>query len=264
MHDIIYTKDYFLNECEGYKTFLSSKGLKLSKRLLKIYYKIIDLKPQRVLDFGCGRGELALNLGLNWIESWGVDISDDAILISQEIKNYWIKTNPDLKLEFIKIDGKKLPFNDNFFDIVVLSDVIEHISKKDIYEILTELKRVLKSKGYILIHTSPNKIFLNFGLKLYWILGLINGYKLPFDMKSKLPKGLSNSYHINEQTSFSIKRYLKKSGFKDIKIEFWKNPHYVYYFLKDDRYIKKLNLIHKFIPIKHIFYADIFAIAKKL
>jgi ubiquinone/menaquinone biosynthesis C-methylase UbiE len=264
MHDINpYTKDYFLNECEGYKTFLSSKGLKLSRRLLKIYQKVIELKPKRVLDFGCGRGELALNLGLSWIETYGIDISDDAISISNEIKNYWIKTNPDLKLNFIKIDGKKLPFEDNFFDTVVMSDVIEHLRDDEILEVLSEIRRVLKKNGNILIHTSPNKIFINFGLKIYWIVGFLDGIKLPFNMKDKLPDGLKDKYHINEQTSFSIKRYLKKSGFRNIQIEFWKNPHYVYYFLKDDKYIKKLNFIYKFLPIKHLFFADIFAIGKK-
>lgn len=259
----IYSRDYFFNECEGYKTFLSSKGLKLSKRLLRIYKKAIEYKPEKVLDFGCGRGELALNLALTWIETYGVDISDDAINISTEIKNYWIKNNPDMKLKFIKVDGKKLPFEDNFFDMVIMSDVIEHMDKKELLNSLKEIYRVLKKSGHILIHTSPNKIFINYGLKIYFLLGYLNGIKLNWNMKKDLPYGMSSKFHKNEHTSFSIKRFLKKTGFKNVEIEFIKNPHYVYYFLKDRKFIDKLNRIYNFIPVKHLFFADIMAVAEK-
>lgn len=260
---MIYDKNYFFTECEGYKTFLSSKGLKLSRRLLKIYNKVIELKPKRVLDFGCGRGELALNLALNWIETFGADSSKEAIEISNQIKNYWKKTNPDMKLEFIKTDGYVLPFQNDFFDSVILSDVIEHINPKECDLIMKEIYRVLRKGGYVLLHTSPNRIFINFGLKIYWLIGLFNGIKLPFKMKRLLPKGLGNDYHINEQTSFSLKKLFKKNGYKNINTEFWKNPHYVYYFLKEDKYIKIINKVYKFIPVKHLFFADIFASAQK-
>ncbi len=258
-----YNKEYFFSECEGYKNFLSSKGIKLSKRLLKIYKKIIELKPQRVLDFGCGRGELALNLALNWIETYACDISDDAVAIATEIKNYWIKTNPQMKLNIFKFDGKKLNLEDNSFDAVILSDVVEHLTDEEIKIYFTEIRRVLKKGGKIVIHTSPNKIFLNFGLKIYWLVGKLNGIKLNFNMKKDLPTGMQNNYHKNEQSVFSLKRNLKKTGFSKINIEIWKNPHYVYYFLKDDKYIKTLNKIYHFIPIKQLFFADIFATAEK-
>jgi len=259
----IYDKKYFFSECEGFKSFLSSKGLKLSRRLQKIYNKIISLKPKRVLDFGCGRGELALNLALTDIETYGIDISDDAINISEEIKNYWIKTNPEMKLNFLKLKNNKLNFNDSFFDIIILSDVIEHLTENEIKQYFKEFHRILNKNGIIIIHTSPNKIFLNYGLKIYWLLGKINGLNLPFNIKSLLPEGLKDKFHINLQTSYSIKKQLKRSGFTNIEIEIWKNPHYIYYLLKEDKYIKIINQIYKFFPFKQLFFADILAIAKK-
>ncbi|MEF3279687.1 MAG: class I SAM-dependent methyltransferase [Elusimicrobiota bacterium] len=260
---MLYDKKYFFSECEGYKTFLSSKGIKLSRRLLKIYYKILKLNPKRVLDFGCGRGELALNLALSWIETYACDISDDAIQIANEIRNYWIKTNPDIKLTIFKFENGKFDFEDNFFDLVVLSDVIEHLTDGEINNYFQEIKRILKKGGKIIIHTSPNKIFLNFGLKIYWFLAKINGLNLEFDMKKQLPYGMQKEYHKNEQTASSIRKHLKKAGFNKIEIEFWKNPHYVYYFLKEDRYIKILNKIYRFVPVKQLFFSDLFVSAEK-
>jgi ubiquinone/menaquinone biosynthesis C-methylase UbiE len=261
--NMIYNREYFFTECEGYKQFLSSKGLKLSRRLLKIYNRVIDIKPERVLDFGCGRGELALNIALSDIESYAIDISDDAIYLAKDIKNYWIKSNPQMKLNISKFNGKNFEFEDNFFDLVILSDIIEHLDNDEINKYLTEIKRILKQGGHIIIHTSPNKNFINYGLKLYWFIGRINGLKLDFDMRKGLPIGMSAMYHKNEQTGYSLKRHLKRAGFKNINIEFWKNPHYVYHFLKDDKYIRILNRIHKILRFKQLFCADLFATASK-
>jgi len=259
----IYDRKYFLSECDGYKSFIATRGIKLTRRLNKIYERIIELKPKRILDFGCGRGELALVLSLSGIETYGVDNSCEAIEISNETKKYWLNTNPEMKLDFIKLNNYLLPFKDDFFDVVVISDTIEHLKEEEISKIFIEIYRVLKKSGFLIIHTSPNKIFLNFGLKIYWLLALINGLILPFNMKKMLPYGLKPPYHINEQSCYSIKKYLTKAKFKETKLELWKNPHYVYYFLKEDRYIKLLNKIYWFLPIKQLFYSDIFAMGKK-
>lgn len=47
-------------------------------------------------------------------------------------------------------DGRRLPFKEATFDSVIMSEVIEHIPLEDIATVLTEVRRVLKSGGYLL------------------------------------------------------------------------------------------------------------------
>jgi len=80
----------------------------------------------------------------------------------------------NLKNDIIYYDGKTLPFNDEEFDSIFCTEVLEHIPNID--EITSELFRVLKHKGIILIsvpftwdeHEVPNdyRRFTQYGIKL--------------------------------------------------------------------------------------------------
>ncbi|PIS47431.1 MAG: hypothetical protein COT17_03325 [Elusimicrobia bacterium CG08_land_8_20_14_0_20_51_18] len=258
-----YDRKYFLTECEGFNTFLSSKGLKLSPRLRRIHKEVFGFRPGKVLDFGCGRGELALNFALGGAETYGVDVSAAALELSNEIKAHWLKNSPQMRLEFLKLEEERLPFESGIFDVVIFSDIAEHLETGELANWLAEAFRVLKTGGHIAVHTSPNRIFLNWGLRLYWFVGFFNGVRLGWNMKAALPEGLRDGFHVNEQTASSLEKALKKSGFSGIKTGFWKNPHYVYYFLKDDRFIMILNRLYRFLPFKQLFFADLFVTAKK-
>lgn len=94
----------------------------------------------KVLDYGCGTGAILTGLsGINKYESYGVDVSENAIdYAKSQFKDYnWLK---------ISIDDK-LPFNDGNFDVVLSSEVIEHVFDVDSY--LKELHRVLKPGGIL-------------------------------------------------------------------------------------------------------------------
>ncbi len=69
--------------------------------------------------------------------------------------------------KFIKINGKKLPFNDNEFDFVIASHVIEHVEDFEFF--LKELERVSK-KGYIELPTKlgDNLVFENSTDHIWW------------------------------------------------------------------------------------------------
>ncbi len=69
--------------------------------------------------------------------------------------------------KFIKINEKKLPFNDNEFDFVIASHVIEHIEDFEFF--LKELERISK-KGYIELPTrlGDNLVFENSTDHIWW------------------------------------------------------------------------------------------------
>lgn len=108
-------------------------------RLWKKYQKDIN-KNMRVLDFGCGTGILQEQLVRRFkVNAYGIDISKEAI-------KYCKKRG----LSKVKIfNGKKIPFQANYFDLVTAIDVIEHI-ENDNY-ILGEIKRILKKNALAIL-----------------------------------------------------------------------------------------------------------------
>jgi len=69
--------------------------------------------------------------------------------------------------KFIKIEGKKLPFNDQEFDFVISSHVIEHIEDFEFF--IKELERI-SSQGYIELPTrlGDNLVFENKNDHIWW------------------------------------------------------------------------------------------------
>ena len=79
--------------------------------------------------------------------------------ISQQALNYAKKRFKNSKINFVHADIKNLPFKDNFFDIVICTEVLEHI-KDNLQQARNEIFRVLKKEnGYFIIST-PN--YFNF------------------------------------------------------------------------------------------------------
>ncbi|MCX7905397.1 MAG: methyltransferase domain-containing protein [Elusimicrobiales bacterium] len=261
--DCIYTKEYFLTQCEGFRSFKSSGGFFLSKRLKKVYDIVSSYNFSRILDFGCGRGEFSLKFSLNGVEAYACDVSDDAIEIANSLKNKWEKKRGKLPFYIFKIINSKLPFENSFFDACVMNDVVEHIEKKELMNVFEEIFRVLKPQGKIFIHTSPGKLFIKYGLFLYRIVGFFTGFRFDSNLKDILPDGLKKPYHINELSVWEIKKFLKSIGFEKVKYSLWKNPHYIYYFTGSDRFLKIIRKISFLIPFKEIVYSDIFVYAEK-
>ncbi|MCB4792695.1 MAG: class I SAM-dependent methyltransferase [Elusimicrobia bacterium] len=265
MNTEIYTREYFLNDCEGFKQYLSSKSMFLSPRLKKVFDLAQIKEGMRVLDIGCGRGELVLHCADKGSVAIGIDSSQDAIKISEELYSHWLKKKPNIenKASFILSDCNQINFNESSFDVIFLSDIVEHLEQRYLESVLNLTSKILKPDGKIILHSSPNKIFIKYGLKIYYLLGRCYGKKLDWDMVKSLHEGLKDKFHVNEQTTFSLKKTFRKSGFYSVNIWLEKNPHYAYYFFKDDVFIKKLNTIYSILPIKHLFLADIYGVVGK-
>jgi SAM-dependent methyltransferase len=118
---------------EDYYSYLLSKSKKNRK---------LPFNNKKFLDIGCGSGDLIKIKENEGFESFGVEISKIAVKNGK-------KTGQNIEL----YDGKQLPFVDNFFDLINLGNVIEHVHY--INEILTEIKRVLKPNGLLTISV-PN------------------------------------------------------------------------------------------------------------
>jgi SAM-dependent methyltransferase len=90
----------------------------------------------RVLDAGCGPGELAAGAAARGASVIGTDLSPGMIALAR-------RRHPEL--EFQQADAERLPFSDGTFDAVVANLLIPHLPRPEAG--VEELTRVLKPGG---------------------------------------------------------------------------------------------------------------------
>ena len=86
----IYDKKYYLTVCPGSDEFKESGGKKLHLRLEKLLDKLSIDSSMRILDVGCGRGDVTLYLGKKSKEAIGIDYSKDAIRLASSAKKNFV------------------------------------------------------------------------------------------------------------------------------------------------------------------------------
>ncbi len=104
------------------------------------------LKPQSILDVGCGEGFILERLREDKIgeELTGIDFSRNAIQIGK-------KMHPALSLKRGTIYN--IPFKPNSFDLVICSEVLEHLEHPE--KALSEIQRVTKNNCIISVPHEP-------------------------------------------------------------------------------------------------------------
>lgn len=91
-----------------------------------------------ILDMGCGDALFAKYLKRN-----------DIFLLDGNAE-----TVQTLKSQFINVEqgsSTDLPYQDNFFDLIHTSHMVEHLSPEQLYSTLKEIDRCLKHDGYVII-----------------------------------------------------------------------------------------------------------------
>ncbi len=127
----------------------------------------------RILEIGFGDGYLLEKLSQKY-ECYGADVSEKNV--KQMEKNI-----PDVKFQTIGVDGI-LPYKDDYFSLFVASEVLEHMTDKELKKCVDEMKRILKKNGYVVV-TFPARenlkdsecfcpncehVFHKWGHKQYW------------------------------------------------------------------------------------------------
>ena len=152
---------------------------------------------ETILDIACGTGFGTHLLSTNSTgKVYGGDLSSEAIKLCQKIWN-----NDNLSYEIM--DGTKLKFEDNTFDVVVSFETIEHTTSFN--EMIEEIKRVVKPNGIIYLST-PN-------IKINSPSGVI---KNPFHTQewdhTELSKILRKHFQKFKLFGQQYSRYVKKRG----------------------------------------------------
>ena len=148
--DINYWENAMKNLPESYRLWFSEE-----ERLLKKHIE----KDSKVLDMGCGGGR-SLKFLLPTTKNL-VGIDHDKNVVEHAKENF--KDYPEVKI--ILREGKDLPFKDESFDFVLCLGTFVNLGNER-FDILNEMKRVLKKEGLIFI-TSYSEGALQERLKLY-------------------------------------------------------------------------------------------------
>lgn len=143
---------------------------------------------KKILDIGCGVGTLALFLANKSNKVVGIDVSSRAIKIAENARKY-------LNIENVTFINSELKRLDETFDLVICTEVIEHIANED--EFLKKINSNLSKKGLLLI-TTPSKS------SIFYKIGLLN----EFD---------KDVGHLRRYTFNSIDEVLNKNGFEIIE-----------------------------------------------
>ena len=146
----------------------------------------------KILDAGCGEGFISNLIYTNCtnIEITGLEYTEEALRIAR-------KMNP--QISFIQGDIVKMPFVSGAFDIVLCTEVLEHLA--DPSAALSELLRVARGP---LIITVPHEPWFRIGNML--VLKNITRLGNPID-------------HINHWTFKGFKRFLNRHSKESWRME---------------------------------------------
>ena len=151
------------------------------------------LRNKKILDFGCGWGTFLSKLK-NIKSATGVELRTECLNhIKKKLKKIFVTNN-------ISNLNKK-------FDVITLFHILEHIPYQ--VETLRALKQKLSKKGKIIIEVPSAQDFL-----------------LTFENLDKFKKFTFWSEHLILHTANSLKKVLKSSGFKKIKIIYYQRYNF--------------------------------------
>jgi 2-polyprenyl-3-methyl-5-hydroxy-6-metoxy-1,4-benzoquinol methylase len=149
----------------------------------------------KVLEIGCGMGELALGISEKGFHCVGIDVSEERMQRLKALKS------PTLRFE--RVDGKpQLSFEDGCFDAAVSMQLLEHLHPADVILHLREVARVLRPGCSYLVET-PNAL---------------TG---PHDV-SRFFTESAEAFHLKEYRISDMVKLFLSSGFHSVDVIRWR------------------------------------------
>ena len=175
------------------EAFLAKKRSQTANRLMSS-----SLREGRLLDVGCGSFPFFL-ANTSFKEKYGIDGSE-AITRYHQLPG----SDASLKVQYWNFGEKKvLPFDGNFFDVVTMLAVFEHIEKENLHALVSEIHRILKPQGEYIITVPAG-----------WTDGLLR-----FMAKIRLVSGVEIEDHKDTYSRSKIASILQGGGFNQNTIQ---------------------------------------------
>ena len=124
-------------------------GKKNLRRLKKLHFFKLTHPDDLILDLFCGRCDTSYGLYECRPKIINGDLSFNLLKINKQVKNK------------IQLTSLQLPFKNDRFDAAIIQGGLHHLKTFNrVVECLNEVKRVLKSNGYVFISEPGNTMLL--------------------------------------------------------------------------------------------------------
>lgn len=119
---------------------------------LQVVSSLIPNKPNKILDVGCASGWFISEISKKFpkTQCYGIDVYAQAIVLAK-------KLYPQIK--FKVADAHKLPFKKDAFEVVVCTEVLEHVENPQ--KVILEIKRILKRAGTAVIELDSGSLLFS-------------------------------------------------------------------------------------------------------
>lgn len=168
--------DYY---AEGPSAWRETGAVERVDRIVAAWKAVADDGRPSVLDIGCGEGAIGAELHRRDFPSRyvGLEVSESGVAAAKTRR---------ADLDFRVFDGQRLPFEDDEFDVAVLSHVVEHLEAPR--QLLREAGRVAK------------RVYVEVPLELHW----------------RTPKNFrwTDVGHVNLYNPLLIRHLVQSTGFK--------------------------------------------------
>lgn len=138
-----FAKDYFDGDRKhGYGGFFYNE--KYWKKTVINFINHYQLKPNsKILDVGCAKGFMLKDFK---------NTMPDLFVVGVDISSYAIRTaHPAIKHFLIKANAINLPFQNDYFDLVISINTIHNLDKQKCIKALMEIERVSKRNAFVMV-----------------------------------------------------------------------------------------------------------------
>lgn len=136
-------EEYYLRTNPPTEANYRRKAAGYERRLGRLLNQV---KPRSVLDLGCATGMLTKYLVEKGCDAVGVDINPKLVEIAR--RNVQAEFHVADAAEFAKTCDQK-------FDLVLLLDILEHIPRDEVVDLLATVRNLISEDGFVLVRT-PN------------------------------------------------------------------------------------------------------------
>src|SRR3954451_1291486 len=196
-----------------YKSDNSFFGDDPSNFAIRCYNHMKENNPKKILDLGSGHGRDALFFASNGIEVDSLDYSATAIEILDKMAK---EKRLPIKAQVFDVNNQ-LPYPDGYFDSVYSHMLLNmRFSEDELHFILSEIKRVLKPKGWNFFSVrNHNDKFYGKGQEMENSIYDINGFQIRFftetDIQSLVKSEGFDILEIKEEYEEPVTIYLVAS-----------------------------------------------------
>lgn len=186
--DALYEEKYHKIEEEEYWWFISRRDM-----ILRLIRKMNLNKNAKILEIGCSGGPLIKLLNKEgFLNITGIDVSESGINLCKK-----------RGIDNVKVmDGTKTFFDDNEFDLVIASDVLEHIKEDN--DALSDWYRILKPNGKLIVFVPA----FNF---LWTVHDEINHHYRRYSRNELKKKVIENNFKLKKSSYWNFFIFLPVS-----------------------------------------------------